>query len=227
MKNFKNKNLPILLVGVILFLFASNVNAQKKAEFGIRYMPNVSSFELNTSSGGIIKGEATIGYGIGAFLGINFTDHVGMQVEMIYSSISQKYKEVDVEREINLKYINIPVLLSLNTNKSGPVNLNLVGGPQLGLNVGSSVNTSGGDGTYTTEARVKVKPSDLGFAYGAGIDFGLNDAKTIRLGLGFRGVLGLIDISDDNETVVTDSYYVISRTTIKTYSAYMGLSILF
>ena len=134
---------------------------------------------------------------------------------------------MDVEREINLKYINIPLLFSLNSGKSNPVNLNIVAGPQIGLSVGSSVNSTGGNGTYTSQAVLSIKKSDIGVAYGAGIDFGLNEALTFRLGLGFRGVLGLVDISDNNKTAVKDTYYVVDQTKIKTYSGYLGISFLF
>ena len=227
MKNLENKiSIRISLVALLL-VFSVNAEAQKKVEFGLRYMPTVSSFEMNTSTGGTVKGEATFGYGVGAFLGFNFTNHVGIQGEIIYSSISQKYKEQNVERKINLKYINIPFLFSLNTNKAGPVNVNFVGGPQIGLNVGSSVNTTGGDGTYTSQAVLSIKKSDLGLAYGFGLDFGLNNAQTFRLGLGYRGVLGLIDISDNSKTTETDSYYIIDQTHLKTHAIYFGLSLLF
>jgi len=45
--------------------------------------------------------------------------------------------------------------------------------------------------------------------------------------MGFRGVYGLFDISDDSGTTSTDSYYVLDKTNLKTYSVYAGLSILF
>lgn len=76
--------------------------------------------------------------------------------------------------------------------------------------------------------KVKAEqPSDLGFAYGAGIDFAVNEARTARLSLGYRGVFGLFDISDDNRSLTTDSYYVLARTHIKTNAIYVGMSILF
>ena len=196
-------------------------------EFGVRYMPTISSFEISTPGEGRVIGEFTAGYGIGGFIGINLSSHFGFQGEVIYSSIAQKYKEQDVERRIDLKYINIPLMLSLNTGKSNAVNFNIVAGPQIGISVGSDVFTSNGDGTTTTEPVVSVKKGDLGFAYGAGLDFGLNAGKSIRMGLGFRGVYGLVDISDNSGTVVTNSYYVLDRSHIKTYSAYIGLSIMF
>ncbi len=225
MKNSKLKFIIYTAVAALLFVTTSKVNAQK-GEFGLRFMPTVSAFDMQTSSGGVVKGEATLGYGVGALLGFNFSDHVGLQGEIIYSSINQKYTEEDVEYKVNLKYVNIPLLFSLNTNKSGPVNLNLVGGPQIGLSVGSDVFTSGNN-TGESQPVVSVKKGDLGLAYGAGVDFGLNPSGAIRLGLGFRGVYGLFDISDNNSSTTTDSYYILDRTHMKTYSAYAGLSILF
>jgi hypothetical protein len=224
MKNLKNKIISCIAISAIVFVFTSKATAQS-TEFGVRFMPTVSAFDLQTSSGGTIKGQATFGYGIGALLGFNFSDHVGVQGEVIYSSLNQKYTEEDVERKINLKYINIPLMISLNTNKSGPVNLNLVGGPQIGISVGSNVFTSGG--TNNSQAEVSVKKGDLGLAYGAGVDFALSASGSLRLGLGFRGVYGLLDISDNNSSTTTDSYYVLDRTHMKTYSLYTGLSLLF
>jgi Outer membrane protein beta-barrel domain len=157
-------------------------------------------------------------------LGVNLWEHVGIQGEVIYSTISQKYKESNSEREINLKYLNIPVLLSLNTGKTKIVNLNLVAGPQVGISVGSSLS---GIGTDTSNAVLSVKKGDLGLAYGAGLDFGINSERTVRVSLGFRGVFGLFDISDNSQTITTDSYYLLDRTHIQTYAGYAGISFLF
>lgn len=228
MKTINQKNLS--LACLMLLSFATvNLSAQdetKHVEFGVRFMPTLTSFDMKTSSGGTVAGSGVFGWGASAFLGYNFTPNIGVQVEGIYTSISQKYKEVNVEREINLKYINIPLLLSLNTGKQKMVNFNIVAGPQIGLSVGSSVFSSGGDST-NVNAVLQVKKGDLGLAYGAGLDFGLNEAKTIRLGIGFRGVYGLLDISDNNGTTSNGNFYIIDKAQVKTYSGYVGLSVLF
>ena len=237
MKNLKRKF--ILLLSIFVIPFSSSLKAQdnntddkkfgnKKGEIGVRFMPTFSSFQMNTSSGGTVQGKVTLGYGVGGFVGFNFTSHVGIQAEVIYSSLTQEYNEQDVKRKINLRYVNIPLLLSLNTGKYKAVNLNVVGGPQLGIGVGSSITTSSNnDAAVNSEALLSVKKSDIGLAYGAGVDFGLNKRYTTRLGLGFRGVYGLFDISDKSKTASTSSYYVLDRTHLKTYAAYIGLSILF
>lgn len=227
MKNSKNKIIMILSVAALLLVSTLKTEAQKKAEFGVRLMPTFSSFDMKTSTGGTVKGKVTLGFGFGAFLGFSLTNHVAIQGEFIYSSTSQTIKENAVEHKIGLKYVNVPLLLSLNTGKSKMVNFNVVAGPQLGFNAGSSIHTSGSDGVNTSTAVLSVKKGDLGLAYGAGLDFGLNTAKTFRLGVGFRGVIGLIDISDNSKTTATNSYYILDRTHIVSNSAYIGASILF
>jgi hypothetical protein len=198
----------------------------QKAEFGIRFMPTITSFDIQSEDGGKISGEATVGFGAGVILGFNFTDHLGIQGEVIYNTLTQQYREQDFDRRIKLKYVNIPMLLSYNTGKTNAVNLNIVAGPQLGLSVGSELFTEDGDDPDDL-AVLSVKKGDLGVAYGAGLDFGLSSSGAVRLGLGFRGVFGLFDISDDSNSTSTNNYYVLDRTHLKTYSAYAGLSILF
>ena len=110
MKNLKEKITLFIFVAVLLVVSAIKVDAQK-GEFGLRFMPTVSALDFNTSSGGTVKGEAKLGYGFGAFLGFNFSDHFGIQGEVIYNSTSQKYKELDAERKITLKYFNMSIFI--------------------------------------------------------------------------------------------------------------------
>ena len=224
MSRFTNKNILSILFAIGMVMCGIKSTAQS-TEFGVRAMPTVSNFELHNASGGVIEGEATVGFGIGAFLGFNFSDHIGLQVEAIYNTYSQKYTEADNDYRVDLKYVNIPLLLSYNTNKAAAVNLNIVAGPQIGISVGSDI--FNGNNDPNNDAVLSVKNGDLGLAYGAGLDFGLNAAKTFRLGLGFRGVLGLFDISDNSQSIATENYYVLDRTNVKTYSAYLGFSIMF
>jgi hypothetical protein len=198
-----------------------------RVEFGFRFMPTVSAFKMKTSDGGVVQGQATLGYGIGGMLAFNITNHVGIQAEIIYNSLSQKYKDQDMERTIHVKYVNFPLLLSLNTGKSRPVNLNFVVGPQLGYNIGSRVETSGSSGQDTMQATVVLKKGDVGFAYGAGLEFALNETRTIRLDIGFRGVLGFLDISQPAKAPNSRSFNTIDHNNIKTYSAFAGLAFLF
>ncbi|MEI7586995.1 porin family protein [Runella sp.] len=221
----KNTIIKYGAIFTLLLVWSFNMAAQR-AEIGLRLMPTYSNLAVKTSSGGSVKGEAVLGFGVGALLGFNFTNQVGIQGEVIYNTISQKYKELDIERKIKLTYVNIPVLFSLNTGKTNVINLNIVAGPQIGISVGSKITTTGGD-VAQPNAVLSVKKGDLGFAYGVGLDFSLSPSHHSRLSIGYRGVTGLFDISDNSRTITTDSYYLLDRTHIKTNAVYIGLSQLF
>lgn len=200
---------------------------QLRGEVGLRFMPTLSNVDLQTSSGGTVSGEATLGFGFGLIAGYYFSDYIGVQAELIYSTITQKTRDQDREYKINLRYVNIPLMLSLNTGKSKFVNLNVVGGPQVGFNVGSSLASSGPIDTTSSNPVLSVKKGDIGLAYGVGVDFGLNPDRTLRLALGYRAVLGLLDISNDNNSTTTNSYYILDRAHVNTKAAYIGVSLLF
>lgn len=222
----KNRIAGYALLLVLSLSFVGQSAAQRVA-LGVRFMPTFSTFDIKTSSGGTVSGTISLGFGVGAQLAVGITKHIGVQGEFIYSSLAQKNTEQNVERKIKLKYVNIPLLIAFNTGRSKMINLNVVAGPQIGVSVGSSLRTSGGNNSDTLQAVLAVRKGDLGFAYGVGLDFGLNPARTVRLDVGFRGVLGLFDISDHSGTLSTDSYYILDRSHVRANSAYIGLSFLF
>ena len=114
MKNLNSKIITCISVATLLCITAIRANAQK-IEIGFRLMPSFSSFDIRSSSGGIIKGQTTLGYGAAALVAFNFSNTVAMQGEIIYNSITQNFKDQNVEQKINLSCVNIPLLLSLNT----------------------------------------------------------------------------------------------------------------
>ena len=114
---FASHKFIIALSLFVLLAFLPQISNAQKGEFGVRFMPTISSLDVQSSSGGQISGDATVGFGAGIFLGFNFSDNFGLQGEAIYSTLNQKYTEDDVEKEIKLEYINIPLLLSFNTGK--------------------------------------------------------------------------------------------------------------
>jgi hypothetical protein len=218
------KKVFLSAVLILTMCSAEKVFSQERSGiFGVRFMPTITSLGF-TESQGVVETSFVLGYGAGVLLGTNFNDHVGLQGEILYSQLAQKYKTAsDAENKVKLSYINVPLLLSLNTGISKPVNFNFVIGPQLGLNTGSSVEVSNGNEADTVHAVLAVKRGDIGFAYGAGVDFGTD----VKFSVGFRGVYGLVDISDQSQNITTSEYYILDRSHVKTYSGYIGLSFLF
>jgi len=212
----------ILIITLAIFFCPKGFAQAPGGFFGIEYLPTFAKFDVKNVSGGVYKTTAVLGTGFGAQLGFNVTNHFGLQGEVLYSAIAQKFNdEENIEHRVELSYLNVPLLIALNTNVSVPVNLNVVIGPQIGINTGSKIEGEGSGGIDTFQAVLAVKPADLGFAYGAGLDFNLS--KALALGIGFRGVYGLIDISDQSKSITTDQYYLLDRSHVKTYSGYVGL----
>jgi hypothetical protein len=233
MKTQKKAITCCLFMAVFILSFATNVTAQNankydpiKVEAGMRFIPTFAIFEMQTPEGENVRGQLVMGYGMGTFLNYNFTKHIGTQIEFNYSSVSRKYAQSDVSQTINLSYLEIPLMVSFNSDKTRLVNLNFVVGPQIGVNVGSNIYTKGSDALAYPLPVLKVRQGNVSLAYGFGADIGLNTKHTFRLGIGYRAVVGLINISNNKETLPPGSYYIMERTPLQTYSAYLGLSIL-
>lgn len=201
----------------------------KKGYLGVRALATMTSLRVKNIDNSTVATDFIVGYGGGGVIGVNFNKHVGTQLEVLYSALAQKYKDNSgITRKLNVNYLNIPLLLVLNTDASRGVNLNVCAGPQVGINTGSSVKTessNSSDGVDTVHAVLAVKAGDFGFAYGVGLDFLLG--QSLKLSLGYRGVQGLIDISDNSKNTTTNDYYILDRAHVNTYSGYAGLAFTF
>lgn len=233
------KKRTLIIAGAMFLSLLTNVKAQdapvaavdepsfRFVEFGFRLLPTVSSFSMKPASSGTVKGQATFGFGFGGVLAVNFTKNYGVQGEIIYNSLSQKYTDENLERKINLRYINFPILFSLNTGKGKQANLNAVFGPQFGMNIGSKINSSSGNNTDTVTYVLATKRGDFGLAYGAGVEFMLNEIRTIRLDLGFRGIYGLTNINKEIPSESANEEPLFESAKVRTNSGYIGISFLF
>jgi hypothetical protein len=206
----------------------NNDDVLRRGEVGFRYMPTFSTLRLRTYNNETVGGTLTMSHGWGGFIGFNFTRHVGIVGEVNYHEINQKYKDRGLDRQVSVSYLNIPVLLSLNTSKEAAVNLNFVVGPQFGFNIGGSVDGDTDGNVDQARATVGAKSGDVGAAYGAGLEFALNRDHTVRLDLGFRGYYGLVDMrADQTSSGSQDTYNVLLSASRKTYAGYIGIAFLF
>jgi len=222
-----------MMMFTLLILSATRIQAQKteqlpmyKVEAGFRFTTIIADFKMQTAQGNKVSEQAIPGYGAGSFMGYNISKHLGVQIEINYSSVSRKFTETGITRTVSLQYIDIPLLLSFNTNKLRRVNFNIVAGPQLGVNTGSNIHSSGEAEMISSQPQLSVRTTNMGLAYGAGIDFGLNHKHTFRLAMGYRGMLGLYHINNNKATLNSGSYYIMQHTPLHTYSVYLGLSII-
>lgn len=197
----------------------------KRGEFGIRYIPTFIKIDVRNSNGDEVPGTVSFQNGFGIMLGFNITEHVGLQGEINYLQISQKYKDLTLNREVTIRYINVPLLLSLNTDKSKQFNLNFVVGPEFGFNTGYDVKSDAGGGSDSIKAVVVLKKSNVGLAYGAGFEFALNSSHTLRFDLGYRGFYNFVDVAGKGNSA--DNYNVVVKVPRNRNSLYAGFTVQF
>src|SRR4051812_13742792 len=104
MKNLKENKAKVLAVILLVLCMTTGAIAQK-AEIGVRIMPTFTAMEFNKMDGGTVKAEGTLGWGFGGVIGFNFTNNFGLQGEVIYTTLSQEYKDNEITHDISLKYI--------------------------------------------------------------------------------------------------------------------------
>jgi hypothetical protein len=192
---------------------------------GARFQPQINWIRSNAFNRNSVSVSTSLGYGYALSLAYFFSNHFDMQLELMYSSLEQRFtNEYKTSGSINLNYLHVPLLLSYNTNYGKPLNFSLGLGPQIGLLTGSSITGNESD-PAKRRAVLSVKPMDLGLAYDAGFDLALGSKKHVHLSLGIRGVSGLVPIENVNGTLVTNEYYILDKARITTLGSYIGLMI--
>lgn len=133
----------------ILVLCASAAMAQPKIHLGLTSSVN-STFVLDKGLSEDPRYSATANYEwapVGATFGIDFTKRIGLQLESIKAAQGQIYQMIETaqtvqtmiaERNIDLSYIQFPLLLKMMGGGSKAARFNFQLGPQLSLLKGGS-----------------------------------------------------------------------------------------
>lgn len=165
------------------FVFISAIAfSQAKLEIGIKAGANFA----NTN---VTDAESITALHGGAY-GLIKLANIGIQPEILWSKQGNSFSGGS---EINLNYVNIPVMLKIYL----PAGLNLQAGPQFGM----LLKAEDEDGVDIKDG---IKGSDISAAMGAGWDapFGLQFSA--------RYVLGLSDINDGLGTEVKNRTFQLS-----------------
>ncbi len=218
------RNIANILVIVIVISTSSIQTSAQTVSCALRVLHTFSAFDIRAASGNTTKGSITLGYGLAGIANVEFSKHFAMQGELLYSSSTHTFREEDAERQIGVKYLHIPILVVCNTGTTDPVNIHLEAGPQFGLMLGSHM--SGGNTSGQT-AVLAMRSTDIGLAYGIGMDVGIDPLNVLRLSVGFRGVAGMTPMGDTSGTLSPNSYYILSDASRDSYSGYIGLAFRF
>jgi hypothetical protein len=187
----------VLLIAAVAVFGFSNMNAQE-VSFGVKAGTNFSTITGDDTDG--LK--TRVGFHVGGVAEIMFNEKIGIQPELLFSSVGAKYKESYDILDVNVEATSVTVLNYLTLPIMGKYfvtdGVSLEFGPQLGilLSANEDYEVSGGGESESGDEDIKdyVTPLDFGLNIGAGYKFdnGLNFAARYYFGLS-----NINDFSDD------------------------------
>lgn len=185
-----------------LAVFGMN-SADAQVSFGVKAGPQMT----NLIGDGADELDSKIGFNVGGYANIRFSEQLAFQPEVLFSQQGAKvdYTETiagatyEYDGKVNLSYINLPLMLKWYAYEG----LNFEFGPQVGFNVAGKfketekVSGTGTDldGTFETEGDIEdLETVDFGLNIGAGYELPMG------LNFGIRYSHGLTDIIKDSDS---------------------------
>lgn len=139
----------ILVVGVVIFMGMGNVKAQEGAfKIGVLVGPQNSWLfnQDDSDAGQELDYQTTFRFAGGITASYNFTDYIGVGIDLLYSSQGQKYKglltgpnyaeDLELTGNTTLNYFKVPVLFRVNSNPDAIVQFTGFVGPQISFLLG-------------------------------------------------------------------------------------------
>lgn len=176
----------ILSVALATILFTTTATAQN-VNIGIKGGLNITN--LNDDNGTTY--DSKIGFNVGLLGHIHLAPQLALQPELLYSLQGAKYTVSNVETNINLGYLNIP----LNVQYMFDNGFRLQAGPQIGLLMNAKSETN----NVKTDIKDNLKTVDFGVTAGLGY---VHPAS--GFGVDARYNLGLTDISESDASKLTN-----------------------
>jgi hypothetical protein len=144
---------------------------------GLKAGVNFSN-QLYSGDGFSASADARTGFHAGGYLNIGFSETFSVQPELLYNSLGAKI----LDTQFKTDYLSIPIMLKYSP---API-FNIHAGPQFGLLLSAKYDDE--------DAKETMKGLDLGVGLGVGVDLPMG------LGLSARYVMGLSNISEEEDT---------------------------
>jgi len=197
------RTLLVLLVSCIAVLAAGSAYGQSIA-IGVKGGLNSSDLSINDPDDPSIDFDTKTGFAGGIFGQFAIGDLFAIQPEVLYSPKGAKLTDEEVTASINLKYIEIPILLMARIATNGNLRPLFYVAPVVSFESSCKLAASGegvtidvdcdaaGDAT-DGDFELKTKSTDFGMAFGVGLEVNLN---ALVLQLDGRYNLGLSNLND-------------------------------
>jgi len=172
--------IPIL---VIISICSEGLYAQG-LDFGVKAGVNVANQKISGDYEPDTK--AMIGFHGGVFVTWMFTEKLGLQPEVLFSTQGSKDSENIYDYAIITNYVNVPVLVRYDINDMFSVHA----GPQFGILISADEEFDGDK----QDIKDDFKTTDIGVAVGAEADLPAN------LGVGVRYIIGVSNVLKEGES---------------------------
>lgn len=186
-----------------IFLLALSISLPAFAQRGLHLGLNggynaVFIMNQNNYGGTEYEYDAKFGYAAGVVVNYNFVEFLGLQLEVNTSSKGQSYKDFEgnlpVTRDVDLKYLDIPLMLKY-TSPNGGTRFFAMGGFQYSILQDAAIEYYVGDDNRSpTDAIERFENSDMAFILGTGTNIML--PLNLYASVGLRFTYGLTDIND-------------------------------
>ncbi len=181
----------LLAVAAITLGMMSQVHAQE-IDFGVQAGLNVATFAGDDSDGA----EGRTGINVGLTGEYEFNENFGILIGAIYSQQGAEFDRLGGTTDVELDYINVPVLAKFYLGGSG---LALEAGPQIGFIVNDEYDTNVPNGNVDIDAET------IDLSAGGGLSYKFREGTALEgLSLGARYMFGLTNVYDDNEVSIDD-----------------------
>ena len=172
MKTLTSKLSLTLLCMTLLNITYSQISIGGKGGLNVS---NLNGITVNNATA-----QALVGFHLGGYLALNLGRNFALQPELMYST--QGAKLDNATDNLNLNYVNVPVMVRFYTNGG----FFLEGGPQLGFQVGQ---------VTINNAEEEIKNTDLSVCGGLGYM-----GKKQGFGIGARYNAGISKLGDANSS---------------------------
>ncbi len=216
---------------IVLTFAVSAATAQTGVEMGIKggvglaslsteatgWVSTVRGFDFDADYTDNFEASVRTGFQIGGFITFDISDNISIQPEMMYISkgvkvegvgtfdLGDSYARHELSEEINLTYLEVPVLVKYRFPVRGHMTPGLFAGPALAFNLSasdditmtSSTGVPGSETSRTTTGEpeiTNIRSSDLSFVFGCDLKIPAGPASIV---LDLRYEIGIDEPFED------------------------------
>lgn len=154
-----------------LMLCASGTALAQEVSGGFKAGVNLANVTFD-AEGADVSFDRRTGFVGGLFVIWPANARAALQIEALYSQKGAKINEGGGEGELELDYLEIPVLVRLSSDRSMPTSFHVFAGPSVGFRLRAHAKSEFGGESEDEDISDDIERLDFGLAVGAGLELG-------------------------------------------------------